>query len=75
MERDQLTELTREAQAVERWNMLHPQEAPKISYVQKCLQGHGGPVIAATDYVRMYAEQIRPFPIVTPFSDRWLRSQ
>ena len=38
--------------------MLHPQEAPKISYVQKCLQGHGGPVIAATDYVRMYAEQI-----------------
>ena len=55
------TELTREAQAVERWNMLHPQEAPKISYVQKCLQGHGGPVIAATDYVRMYAEQIRPF--------------
>ena len=55
------TELTREAQAVERWNMLHPEEAPKISYVQQCLQGHGGPVIAATDYVRMYAEQIRPF--------------
>jgi pyruvate dehydrogenase E1 component len=55
------TELRREAQDVERWNTLHPEEAPRLSYVQTCLQGHGGPVIAATDYVQLFADQIRPY--------------
>lgn len=53
--------LTREGQDVSRWNMLHPLEKPKVSHVEACLNATQGPVIAATDYVRLYAEQIRPF--------------
>jgi pyruvate dehydrogenase E1 component len=53
--------LTREGQDAARWNMLHPLEAPRLSHVEKCLNATLGPVIAATDYVRLYAEQIRPF--------------
>ncbi|MDR2031248.1 MAG: pyruvate dehydrogenase (acetyl-transferring), homodimeric type, partial [Azoarcus sp.] len=53
--------LTREGQDIARWNLLHPLETPKISHVEKCLDNTLGPVIAATDYVRLYAEQIRPF--------------
>ena len=56
-----LNELTREGQDVARWNMLHPLEAPRKSHVETCLDATVGPVIAATDYVRLYAEQIRPF--------------
>lgn len=52
-------ELTREGQDVDRWNMLHPQEAPRESYVSQCLDGQLGPVIAATDYMKNFAEQIR----------------
>jgi pyruvate dehydrogenase E1 component len=55
------TELRREAMAVERWNLLHPTETPRQSYVEQCLAGRGGPVIAATDYMRLYADQIRPY--------------
>jgi pyruvate dehydrogenase E1 component len=54
-------ELAREGQDVARWNMLHPSEAPRSSHVERCLAGTRGPVVAATDYVRLYAEQIRPF--------------
>ncbi|MDR3088022.1 MAG: pyruvate dehydrogenase (acetyl-transferring), homodimeric type [Azoarcus sp.] len=53
--------LTRAGQDAARWNLLHPLEAPKVSHVEKCLHATQGPVIAATDYVRLYAEQIRPF--------------
>jgi len=56
-----LNELTREGQDVLRWNMLHPLETPRKSHVEACLDATVGPVIAATDYVRLYAEQIRPF--------------
>ncbi|HFE38391.1 MAG TPA: pyruvate dehydrogenase (acetyl-transferring), homodimeric type, partial [Gammaproteobacteria bacterium] len=52
-------ELSREAQAADRWNRLHPLEDAKISHVEQCLKGRRGPVIAATDYVRNYADQIR----------------
>jgi pyruvate dehydrogenase E1 component len=55
------TELRREAMAVERWNMLHPTETQKTSYVETCLAGRQGPVIAATDYMRLFADQIRPY--------------
>ncbi|GJD62426.1 pyruvate dehydrogenase (acetyl-transferring), homodimeric type [Methylobacterium frigidaeris] len=55
------TELRREAMAVERWNMLHPTEPQKTSYVETCLSGRQGPVIAATDYMRLFADQIRPY--------------
>lgn len=52
-------ELTRDGQDVDRWNMLHPQDAPRESYVTQCLDGQPGPVIAASDYMKNYADQIR----------------
>jgi len=55
------TELARDGNAAARWNMLHPTEKPRICHVQKCLGGVKGPIVAATDYVRAFAEQIRPF--------------
>ncbi len=55
------TELAREGHATARWNMLHPTEAPKRPYVAQLLQETEGPVVAATDYMRTFAEQIRAF--------------
>ncbi|HGQ7397615.1 TPA: pyruvate dehydrogenase (acetyl-transferring), homodimeric type [Pseudomonas aeruginosa] len=52
-------ELRRDGLAVERWNRLHPGQKPKQSYVEECLCGRRGPVIASTDYMKLYAEQIR----------------
>ena len=52
-------ELGRNAKACERWNTLHPESQPKQSYVATCLADRTGPAIAATDYVKAYAEQIR----------------
>ena len=54
------TELARDGNAVTRWNMLHPTAPPRRAHVETCLEGTRGPVIAATDYMRLYAEQIRP---------------
>jgi pyruvate dehydrogenase E1 component len=54
-------ELRREGLETERWNLLHPAEAPRTSYVGRCLDGREGPVVAATDYMRAFAEQIRPY--------------
>jgi len=53
------TELAREGNAIARANMLDPAAAPKRSHVETCLAGTRGPVIAASDYVRAFAEQIR----------------
>ena len=55
------TELARDGNDTARWNLLHPESKPKVSHVEKCLIDTSGPVIAATDYVRLYAEQIRAF--------------
>jgi pyruvate dehydrogenase E1 component len=56
------TELRRDGLAVERWNMLHPTEPPRRSHVETCLADRPeGPVIAATDYMKSFADQIRPF--------------
>jgi pyruvate dehydrogenase E1 component len=55
------TELARDGQEVERWNLLHSDQAPRKSYVAECLSGLSGPAIAATDYMKAYAEQIRPY--------------
>jgi pyruvate dehydrogenase E1 component len=52
-------ELRREGMSVERHNLLHPKMPAKKSYVETALEGHDGPVIASTDYMRVYAEQIR----------------
>ncbi len=54
-------ELRREALSVTRWNMLHPAQAAKVSHVEDCLKGREGPVVAATDYMKIYADQIREF--------------
>jgi pyruvate dehydrogenase E1 component len=54
-------ELAREGQSVERWNLLNPTETRKMSFVEQKLSQHEGPVVASTDYIKNYAEQIRPF--------------
>ncbi len=54
-------ELARNGQDVQRWNMLHPLETPRLSHVEEKLASTSGPVIAATDYIKLFAEQIRPF--------------
>ena len=54
-------ELTRDGQNCERHNMLHPLETAKVPFVTQQLQGTQGPVIASTDYMKAYAEQIRPY--------------
>ena len=55
------TELRRDGMAVERHNLLNPEAAPKMSHVAQQLKGHKGPAIAATDYMRSFADQIRPY--------------
>ncbi len=55
------TELRREGLDVERWNLLNPEKAQKESFVAKSLKKAEGPVIASTDYMKSYADQIRNF--------------
>jgi pyruvate dehydrogenase E1 component len=55
------TELRRDGETVERRNRLHPDQEPEASWVEQCLDGRPGPAIAATDYMRGFAEQIRPW--------------
>ena len=55
------TELRRDGIDCERWNLLHPEETPRVPYVRQCLEGHAGPVVASTDYVRAFADQVRPY--------------
>jgi pyruvate dehydrogenase E1 component len=55
------TELRREGLDVERWNMLHSTQPPRRSHVEVCLAERQGPVIAASDYMKAFADQIRPF--------------
>jgi pyruvate dehydrogenase E1 component len=52
-------ELARDGQDCARWNLLHPTEKPRVPHVAACLAETRGPVIAATDYIRVFAEQIR----------------
>ncbi len=54
-------ELRREAQDTHRWNLLHPDQKQKLSYVEQCLDASEGPIVAATDYMRAYPDQIRPY--------------
>jgi pyruvate dehydrogenase E1 component len=55
------TELRREGLEAERWTMLHPEQPARKSYVEQCLAGRDGPVIASTDYIKAFADQIRAF--------------
>jgi len=54
-------ELRRDGLDCARWNMLHPEAKPRNSHVERCLSKRTGPVIAATDYLKSYADQIRAF--------------
>jgi pyruvate dehydrogenase E1 component len=55
------TELARDGNAVARWNMMNPTAKAKVSHVESCLADTRGPVIATSDYIRAFAEQIRAF--------------
>jgi pyruvate dehydrogenase E1 component len=55
------TELRRDGLDADRWNMLHPTAKPRKSYVETRLEGRAGPVVASTDYMKAFADQIRPF--------------
>jgi pyruvate dehydrogenase E1 component len=55
------SELARDGHAASRWNMLNPTAKPKLSHVETRLKDTQGPVVAATDYIRAFAEQIRAF--------------
>ena len=70
-------ELARDGDQAQRWNMLHPGKKQKISYVTKCLAQRNGVVVAATDYMRNYANQIRaliPQPYLVLGTDGFGRS-
>jgi pyruvate dehydrogenase E1 component len=55
------TELRRDGIDCERHNRLHPEDTPRVPYVQQCLADSAGPAIASTDYMRAFADQIRPY--------------
>ncbi len=62
------TELRRDGMEAERWSLLHPGEPARVPHVARALEGHAGPVVAATDYIRAFADQIRPFLGERPFT-------
>lgn len=71
------TELRKEAIEVERYNRFHPNKKPKVSYVQQCFKNCVEPIIAATDYIRLQADQIRgylPEPYIVLGTDGYGRS-
>jgi pyruvate dehydrogenase E1 component len=55
------TELARNGQDCARWNLLHPDDPPRTPHVTALLTDTAGPIIAATDYVRLFADQVRPY--------------
>ncbi len=61
-------ELRREALGVERWNRLHPGQPEKIPYILQALQGAEGPIIAASDYMKVVPDQLAPW-----LSSGWCR--
>lgn len=54
-------ELRRDALDCSRWNLLHPEAEPRKAFVTQSLEGQTGPVIASTDYMKIYADQVREF--------------
>src|SRR5262249_9275092 len=55
------TELRREGIEIERWNLLHPGEKARKPFVTEQIERTAGPIVASTDYVRLFADQIRPY--------------
>ena len=56
-----VNELQREGKAVDRWNLLHPEDEPRVPYLTAQLQECSGPFVAATDYMKSYVDQLREF--------------
>jgi pyruvate dehydrogenase E1 component len=54
-------ELRRDGLDAQRWNLLHPEAKPRKTYIETCLEKHEGPIIAATDYMKLFADQVRAF--------------
>ena len=54
-------QLARDGQDVARWNLLHPTEQQRVPFVTQQLEPHAGPVVASTDYMKNYVDQIRAF--------------
>jgi pyruvate dehydrogenase E1 component len=72
------TELYREGHAVERWNMLHPGDKPRVPYVAQCLRNAPGVLVAASDYVKAMPDSIDrwlPRPLVALGTDGFGRSE
>jgi len=55
------SELRKEALEIERYNLLNPEKNPKKNYIEECLESVQGPIVAASDYIRLNSDQIRPF--------------
>ncbi len=55
------SELRRDAEEIERWNLIHPEDDPKHSHLEQCLSKHHVPTVAVSDYVKMVSEQIGPY--------------
>jgi pyruvate dehydrogenase E1 component len=56
------TELRRDGLDAERWNLLHPTEKkPRKAHITQLLEKTSGPIVASTDYMKLFADQIRPF--------------
>jgi len=56
-----INQLQREGKAARRWNMLHPEEPPRVPYLTRQLEESGGPFVVATDYLKAYGDQLREF--------------
>jgi pyruvate dehydrogenase E1 component len=54
-------ELRREALGVERWNRLHPDQPARVPYIAQAVKDADGPIIAATDYMKVVADQVGPW--------------
>jgi len=54
-------QLRRDAQDCDRWNRLHPEEAPRKPFVQQRMEGTQGPIVAASDYLKVLADQLAPW--------------
>jgi pyruvate dehydrogenase E1 component len=55
------TELRKEALEAERWNRLHPDQPPRRPYVQQVLDGHDGPIVSSSEYMKALADQLSPW--------------
>jgi len=54
-------QLRRDGLDAQHWNLLHPEANPRRAYIETCLEKHEGPIIAATDYMKLFADQVRAF--------------